>query len=70
MSTVKDKMTGITQAQPNDASYDEIMRELAFERRVAHGLEGVRQNRVITDDEMERLIGTWQPPKHKADIAG
>ena len=59
MSTVKDKMTGIIQAQPDDASYEEIMRELSFERMVARGLEDVRQNRVITDDEMERRIGTW-----------
>ncbi len=63
-------MTAITQAQPCNASYEEVMRELAFERRVAHGLEDVRQNRVITDDEMERRIGSWQPRKHKADIVG
>ncbi|MBU1192345.1 MAG: hypothetical protein KKE76_11605 [Gammaproteobacteria bacterium] len=52
MSTIKDKMTEIIQAQP--------MRELAFERMVARGLEDVRQNRLISDEEMEKRIGTWQ----------
>lgn len=59
MATVKDKMTEIIQAQPDDANYEEIMRELAFDRMIAHGLEDVRQNRLISDDELERRIGTW-----------
>ncbi len=63
-------MTAITQAQPCNASYEEVMRELAFERRVANCLEDVPQNRVITDDGMERRIGSWQHRKHKADIVG
>ena len=34
METLKQKMTEVIQAQPDDASYEEIMRELAFERMV------------------------------------
>ena len=60
MSSVKEKMTGIIQSQPEDATYEEIMRELAFERMVARGLDDSRQGRVLSNSEMERQILTWQ----------
>ncbi len=31
MATVKERMTEVFQSQPEDATYEEIMRELAFE---------------------------------------
>jgi len=60
MSTVKEKMTEVIQSQPDDASYEEIMRELAFERMAMRGLEDVRQGRVLSNEEIERRIRTWQ----------
>jgi hypothetical protein len=59
MSTVKDKMSEIIRTQPDDASYEEIMRELAFERMVTRGLEDSRQERVISNQEMEQKIQAW-----------
>lgn len=61
MSIVKERLTEVIQNQPEDASYDEIIRELAFENMVERGLEDVRQGRVISNDEMEQRIKTWQP---------
>lgn len=61
MSIVKERLTEVIQNQPEDASYDEIMRELAFERMIERGLEDVRQGRVISNEEMEHRIRTWQP---------
>jgi len=60
MSNVKEKMTEVIQSQPEDATYEEIMRELAFERMVARGLEDSRQGRVMPNDEMRRRIRTWR----------
>ncbi len=60
MSNVKQKMSDVIQAQPDDATYEEIMRELAFERMVARGLEDSRAGRVVSDEEMERRIRTWR----------
>ena len=60
MSNVKEKMTEVIQSQPEDATYEEIMRELAFEKMVACGLEDSRRGRVVSNDEMERLVRTWQ----------
>ena len=60
MSNAKEKMAEVIQSQPEDATYEEIMRELAFERMVARGLEDARDGRVVSNDEMQRRIRTWQ----------
>lgn len=60
MSVVKERMTELIQAQPEDSSYDEILRELAFEQMIARGLEDSREGRTISDEEMKRRISAWQ----------
>ncbi len=60
MSTTKDKMTEIIRSQPEDATYEEIMRELAFEKMVDRGLKDARNGRVISNEDMERQIRTWR----------
>ena len=59
METVKQKMAEVIQSQPDDASYEEIMRELSFERMVDRGLKESREGRTITNEEMEHRIRTW-----------
>ncbi|SUS06623.1 conserved hypothetical protein [uncultured Defluviicoccus sp.] len=53
-------MAEVINAQPDDASYDDILRALAFERMVARGLADARNGRVLSDGEMARRIGEWQ----------
>ncbi|MDD5435330.1 MAG: hypothetical protein PH343_07875 [Nitrospira sp.] len=60
MANVKEVMTKIICEQPEDASYKEIMRELAFERMVEQGLEDSRNGRITSNEEMEHRIQTWQ----------
>ena len=60
MATVKEKLAEVIQSQPDDASYEEIMRELAFERMVERGLEDSREGRMISNKEMEHRIRSWQ----------
>ena len=59
MSDVKAKMTEVIQAQPEDASYEEIIRELAFERMIERGMEDSRGGRLVANDDMERRIRSW-----------
>ncbi len=59
MPTVKEKIREGLDTQPEDASYDEIVRELIFERMLESGLADVRENRVISNDDMEHRIKTW-----------
>ena len=61
MSTVKEKVYEIVEAQPDDSSFDEILRELAFSRMVERGLEDSRQGHIISNEEMGHRIRTWQP---------
>jgi predicted transcriptional regulator len=58
--TIKEKIAKIVMSQPEDATYDEIMRELAFARMVDRGLEDVRSGRVIFNSEMATRIRSWQ----------
>lgn len=59
MTSTKAKMVEVIQGQPEDATYEEIMRELAFSRMVDRGLEDARSARTIANDEMGRRIRTW-----------
>jgi predicted transcriptional regulator len=60
MPNVKEKMTEVIQSQPDDATYEEIMRELAFERMIERGLSDSRSGRVVSNKETERRIHSWQ----------
>ncbi len=59
MSNVKEKMSEVIQSQPEDATYEEIMRELAFERMIERGLADSRAGRAISNEDMERRIRAW-----------
>ncbi|MCA1765146.1 MAG: hypothetical protein LC633_02685 [Desulfobulbaceae bacterium] len=60
MQTVKEKLAEVVMAQPDDASYDEIIRELAFDRMIERGMEDVRAGKVISDEDMSHRIRSWQ----------
>ena len=60
MISPKKKMTQIIQEQPDDSSYDEILKELAFARMVERGLNDVQKKRVISHEAMKRKIKAWQ----------
>lgn len=59
MELAKTRMVEVVQEQPDDATYEEIMRELAFQRMVTRGLEDARVGRTISNEEMARRIRTW-----------
>jgi hypothetical protein len=60
MASAKEQMTKIVQDQPEDRSYDEILRELALARMIERGLEDSQAGRIISDEEMRRRISTWR----------
>jgi predicted transcriptional regulator len=57
--TAKQRMLQLVQDQPEDSSYDEILRELAFARMVDRGLEDVENGRTISHEEMKKRISSW-----------
>lgn len=60
MTTVKDQIKQILDSQPDDSSYDEILRELAFKRMVDKGLVDIAEGNVVSNEEMKTRIQSWQ----------
>jgi len=60
MSTAKDDLTRIVQAQPEDSSPEEIVRELAFHVMVERGLADSDAKRTISNDDTTPRIRAWQ----------
>ncbi|MCG2736917.1 MAG: hypothetical protein L6282_11080 [Candidatus Methanoperedenaceae archaeon] len=59
MISAKEQIIHIIHNQPEDSSYDEILRELAFHRMIEKGLIDSNLGRTIPNEEMERRIRKW-----------
>lgn len=60
MPSAKEQMAKIIQEQPDDSSYDEVLRELAFARMIEHGLKDSEANRTISNEQMKHRIKAWR----------
>ncbi len=60
MESAKDEMKQVLESQPDDSSYDELLRELAFKRMVDKGLADVEQGNVVSNEEMRSRIQSWR----------
>jgi predicted transcriptional regulator len=60
MSTAKEEMARLVQAQPADSSREEIVRELAFHVMVEKGLADSDARRVVSNEDMAQRIRTWR----------
>jgi len=67
--TAKERIRELLEAQPDDASYDEILRELAFERMVDRGMSDVRQGRVVSNEEMSERIRSFVEDMERPALA-
>jgi predicted transcriptional regulator len=53
-------MAEIIALQPDDSSYDEILRELAFARMVQRGLEDSDAGRTLSDQKVKEKMESWR----------
>ena len=60
VATAKEHIAEIIKRQPDDSSYDDIVRELAFDLMVQRGLKDSDERHTISNEEMERRIRSWQ----------
>ena len=60
MSVAKDQIKQLINSLPEDSTYDDIFREIAFARMVQNGLRDSRENRTISNEDMEHRIKSWQ----------
>lgn len=49
----------IINSLPTDSSYDEIIKELAFDRMIKKGLEDSKNGKTVSNKEMELRIKQW-----------
>jgi predicted transcriptional regulator len=57
--TPKQQMIALLQQQPEDSTFDELLRELAFAKVVERGLKDATTGRVVTNEEVKRRIESW-----------
>lgn len=60
MASAKEEIAQIVQRQPDDSSYDEILRELAFARMIDRGLADSQAGQTISDQELAHRIKSWR----------
>jgi len=59
MSPIKNLITSIVEGLPDDSSYDEILKELAFVRMIRRSLDDFDHGRTISNEEMLKRIEQW-----------
>lgn len=60
METAKELLIKAIEAQPDDSTAEEIVRELILHQMVLEGLEDVRDGKVISHEEIGERIKSWQ----------
>ena len=59
----KQHLITVLQQQPDDSSYDELIKELAFVRMIDRGLKDIDSGRVLSNDDMRAEITSWRNQK-------
>ncbi len=59
MTAPKEEAKRIIDTLPEDSTYEEIVRELAFDMMIQRGLDDVEAGKVISNKEMENEISKW-----------
>lgn len=57
--TGKEEIIAVLNEQPEDASYDDLLRELAFARMVERGLADSAAGRIHSSADAQRKIDSW-----------
>jgi len=59
MTAPKQDAKKIIDSLPDDTSYDEILKELAFDRMIQRGLKDSNENKTISNEDMKNKIKQW-----------
>ena len=60
MASAKEIMNEIIAQQPEDSSYDEILRELAYARMLQRGLNDADAGRTVPDEDIRTKLDAWR----------
>ena len=59
MTAPKKEIKKIIDSLPEDSSYEEIIKELAFHKMIENGLKDSKDKKIVSNDEMKRRIKSW-----------
>ncbi len=58
--TAEEQIVAILDDQPDDATYEELLRELVFAQVVERGLADSDAGRTVSHEEMEARVSSWE----------
>lgn len=59
MATAKEEVRKILERLPDDVSFEDIQYHIYVREKVERGLEDIKNNRVLTQEEVERRMSKW-----------
>ena len=59
MTAPKVSAKKVIDSLPDDSSYEEILKEIAFNRMIERGLKDSKNGKTITNEEMKHRIKQW-----------
>ena len=59
VAIAKEKINKLVEKQPDDSSYDEIIRELIFAQMIDRGLEDSRKGHITKHEDLKKEISSW-----------
>ena len=59
MNAIKEQSKRIIDNMPEDASYDEILKALAFDKMIKNGIQDSQNKDIISNEEMQQKIKQW-----------
>ncbi len=60
MATAKETIVEIIARQPDDSSYDALLRELAYARMIQRGMSDSDAAKTVPDEEARKQIDSWR----------
>ena len=57
--TAKQRLITVLEQQPDDSTYEELIKELALARMIDRGLKDVEAGRTVSNEDMRREIASW-----------
>jgi hypothetical protein len=59
MNAIKEQSKRIIDNMPEDVSYDEILKALAFDKMIKNGIQDSQNKDIISNEEMQQKIKQW-----------
>lgn len=59
MATAKETVRELLQSLPDDSSLEDIQYHIYVRQKVERGLEAIDEDRLLTEEEVERRLSKW-----------